>query len=134
MTDIRRVAELAGVSLGTVSNVLNRPHLVAEQTRRRVEQVIAETGFVPNGSARQLRAGHSPLIGLIVLDVSNPFFTEVARGVEDAANAAGSIVVLCNSDDSASKEQRYLQSLEEQRVLGILITPVSNETSVLRVR
>lgn len=135
MTDIRRVAELAGVSLGTVSNVLNRPHLVAAHTRLRVEQAIAETGFVRNGSARQLRAGHSPLIGLIVLDVSNPFFTEVARGVEDAANAAGSIVVLCNSDDSAAKEQRYLQSLEEQRVQGMLITPVSSsETSMQRVR
>ncbi len=135
MVDIRRVAELAGVSLGTVSNVLNRPHLVAEHTRLRVEQAIAETGFVRNGSARQLRAGHSPLIGLIVLDVSNPFFTEVARGVEDAANAAGSIVVLCNSDDSAAKEQRYLQSLEEQRVQGMLITPVSSsEASVQRVR
>lgn len=135
MVDIRRVAELAGVSLGTVSNVLNRPQMVAERTRRRVEQAIAETGFVRNGSARQLRAGRSPLIGLIVLDVSNPFFTEVARGVEDAANAAGSIVVLCNSDDSAAKEQRYLQSLEEQRVQGMLITPVgSGEASVQRVR
>jgi LacI family transcriptional regulator len=135
MVDIRRVAELAGVSLGTVSNVLNRPQMVSERTRRRVEQAIAETGFVRNASARQLRAGRSPLIGLIVLDVSNPFFTEVARGVEDAANAAGSIVVLCNSDDSATKEQRYLQSLEEQRVQGILITPVSSsEASVQRVR
>ena len=135
MTDIRRVAALAGVSLGTVSNVLNRPHLVSERTRRRVEQAIAETGFVRNGSARQLRAGHSPLIGLIVLDVSNPFFTEVARGVEDAANAADSIVVLCNSDDSAAKEQRYVQSLEEQRVQGMLITPVSSsEELVQRVR
>lgn len=135
MVDIRRVAELAGVSLGTVSNVLNRPQMVAERTRRRVEQAIAETGFVRNGSARQLRAGRSPLIGLIVLDVSNPFFTEVARGVEDAANAAGSIVVLCNSDDSAAKEQRYLESLEEQRVQGMLITPVgSGEASVQRVR
>lgn len=135
MTDMRRVAELAGVSLGTVSNVLNRPHLVAERTRLRVEQAIIETGFVRNGSARQLRAGHSPLIGLIVLDVSNPFFTEVARGVEDAANSAGSIVILCNSDDSMTKERQYLQSLEEQRVQGILITPVSNsETSVQHIR
>jgi LacI family transcriptional regulator len=135
MADIRRVAELASVSLGTVSNVLNHPHLVSEHTRRRVEQAIAETGFVRNGSARQLRAGHSPLIGLIVLDVSNPFFTEVARGVEDAANATGSIVILCNSDDSVTKEQHYLQSLEEQRVQGLLITPVSNsEASVQQLR
>jgi LacI family transcriptional regulator len=134
MADIRRVAELADVSLGTVSNVLNRPHLVSEQTRRKVEQAIAETGFVRNGSARQLRAGRSPLIGLMVLDVANPFFTEVARGVEDAANAAGFIVVLCNTDDSVIKEQRYLQTLEEQRVQGLLITPVSSETSVQRVR
>jgi LacI family transcriptional regulator len=112
MADIRRVAELASVSLGTVSNVLNRPHLVSEETCRKVEQAIAETGFVRNGSARQLRAGHSPPTGLMVLDVANPFFTEMARGVEDAANAAGSIVILCHSDDSVSKEQRYLQALQ----------------------
>lgn len=122
---IRDVAALAGVSLGTVSNVLNRPELVAEQTRARVQAAIKELGFIRNESARQLRAGRSRTIGLVVLDVANPFFTDVARGVEDAASEAGLAVILCNSDDQKAKESRYLELLEEHRVQGILITPVA---------
>src|SRR5450432_291485 len=123
MSSIREVAKLAGVSLGTVSNVLNRPEIVAEETRKRVLQAIEEIGFVRNGSARQLRAGRSQHIGLVVLDVTNPFFTEVARGVEDLANKAGYVVILCNSEDSVEKENHYLRMLEEQRTQGVLITP-----------
>ncbi len=122
---IRDVAAQAGVSVGTVSNVLNRPHLVAPATRVRVQEAIAALGFVRNESARQLRAGRSRTIGLLVLDVSNPFFTDVARGVEDAATAAGLAVILCNSDEKAERERRYLDLLEEHRVQGILITPVT---------
>lgn len=132
MVSIREVAERAGVSLGTVSNVLNRPEMVAERTRRRVQAAIDEIGFVRNESARQLRAGRSQSIGLVVLDVANPFFTEVARGVEDAANDAGYVVILCNSDDSLDKESRYLRVLEEQRVQGLLITPVQSDATYLQ--
>ncbi|HLI88096.1 MAG TPA: substrate-binding domain-containing protein [Ktedonobacteraceae bacterium] len=131
-SSIREVAKRAGVSLGTVSNVLNRPEVVAQETRRRVLQAIDEIGFVRNGSARQLRAGRSQHIGLVVLDVANPFFTEVARGVEDLANQAGYVVILCNSDDSVAKENHYLHVLEEQRTRGILITPVQNDASYLQ--
>jgi LacI family transcriptional regulator len=131
-SSIREVAKRAGVSLGTVSNVLNRPEIVAAETRRRVQAAIEEIGFVPNGSARQLRAGRSQHIGLVVLDVANPFFTDVARGVEDTANQAGYVVILCNSDDSAQKENNYLQVLEEQRTQGVLITPVQNDASYLQ--
>jgi LacI family transcriptional regulator len=132
MVSIREVAERAGVSLGTVSNVLNHPEVVAEATRLRVQEVIKELGFVRNGFAHHLRAGLSPHLGLVVLDVANPFFTEVARGVEDAAIRAGYVVILCNSDDSATKEERYLRILEEQRAAGILITPVQNEVGYLQ--
>ncbi|HET8842425.1 MAG TPA: substrate-binding domain-containing protein [Ktedonobacteraceae bacterium] len=132
MSSIREVAERAGVSLGTVSNVLNHPEIVAETTRQRVQSVIDELGFVRNGSAHQLRAGHSRHLGLVVLDVTNPFFTEVARGVEDAANEAGYVVILCNSDDSLEKENRYLRVLEEQRSAGILITPLQNDVGYLQ--
>lgn len=129
MTDmpvsIREVAARAGVSVGTVSNVLNRPEIVADQTRRRVQSAIAELGFIRNESARQLRAGRSRTIGLLVLDVANPFFTDLARGVEDEANESGLAVILCNSDDQPEKERRYLELLEEHRVQGILITPVA---------
>jgi LacI family transcriptional regulator len=122
---IREVAALAGVSVGTVSNVLNRPDVVAESTRSRVQAAIKTLGFIRNESARQLRAGRSRTIGLVVLDVANPFFTDVARGVEDEASDSGLAVILCNSDDKQLKESRYLELLEEHRVQGILITPVS---------
>ena len=122
---IREVAALAGVSVGTVSNVLNRPGVVAESTRSRVQAAIKSLGFIRNESARQLRAGRSRIIGLVVLDVANPFFTDVARGVEDEASESGLAVILCNSDDQQAKESGYLELLEEHRVQGILITPVS---------
>jgi LacI family transcriptional regulator, galactose operon repressor len=122
---IRDVAAHAGVSLGTVSNVLNRPDIVAEPTRSRVQAAIKQLGFIRNESARQLRAGRSRTIGLVVLDVANPFFTDVARGVEDEASASGLAVILCNTDDQQAKETHYLELLEEHRVQGILITPVS---------
>ncbi|HEX3779358.1 MAG TPA: substrate-binding domain-containing protein [Pseudonocardiaceae bacterium] len=120
---IREVALLAGVSVGTVSNVLNRPDVVATVTRERVLAAINELGFVRNESARQLRSGTARAIGLVVLDVSNPFFTDVARGVEEAATEAGHAVILCNTDESVQKEARHLELLAEQRVHGVLITP-----------
>jgi LacI family transcriptional regulator len=122
---IRDVAGLAGVSVGTVSNVLNRPEMVSPTTRERVLAAIGELGFVRNESARHLRAGRSRTIGLVVLDIANPFFTDVARGVEDVANPAGLAVILCNSDDRAEKESAHLDVLAEQRVQGVLITPTA---------
>jgi LacI family transcriptional regulator len=121
---IRDVAAHAGVSVGTVSNVMNRPDIVAASTRDRVNASIKALGFVRNESARQLRAGRSRMIGLIVLDVANPFFTDVARGVEDEVSKSGLAVILCNSDDQLPRENGYLDLLEENRVQGILITPV----------
>ena len=125
------VAARAGVSLGTVSNVLNRPDRVAPATRARVEQAIRELGFVRNEAARQLRAGRSRTIGLVVLDVGNPFFTDLAAGVETTANKAGLSVVLCNSADDGDREQHYLSLLQEQRAFGILITPVGSQTPAI---
>jgi LacI family transcriptional regulator len=128
---IREVAAQAGVSVATVSNVLNRPDIVASTTRDRVSAAIAELGFVRNESARHLRAGRSRTIGLVVLDVANPFFTDLARGVEDEASRAGLAVILCNSDDAERKEKRYLELLEEHRVAGVLITPVAGVSAQL---
>jgi LacI family transcriptional regulator len=117
------VAAAAGVSVGTVSNVLNHPERVATATKQRVLTAADELGFVRNESARLLRAGRSRVIGLVVLDVANPFFTDVARGAEEEASRRGYSMMLCNSDDSRDKEQRYVELLEEQRVHGVLITP-----------
>ena len=120
---LRDVAKAAKVSVGTVSNVLNRPEVVAPETLARVQGTIKDLGFVPNGFARHLRSGNSRTLGLIVPDVANPFFTEVARGVEDAASKRDYAVFLCNSDESATKEDRYINILIEQQVRGVLITP-----------
>jgi LacI family transcriptional regulator len=120
------VAARAGVSVGTVSNVLNRPERVSPATRGRVQRAIDELGFVRNEAARQLRAGRSRTIGLVVLDVGNPFFTDLAAGAESVAVDAGLSVVLCNSHDDTAREQHYLSMLSEQRAFGILITPVGD--------
>src|SRR6266567_2422269 len=121
------VAGRAGVSIGTVSNVLNHPERVAPATRDRVLKAIAELGFVRNEAARQLRAGRSRTIGLVVLDVGNPFFTDLAKGVETTAGKSGLSVVLCNSNDDRAREQHYLSLLQEQRAFGVLITPVGQD-------
>jgi len=123
-TSIKEVARQAGVSLGTVSNVLNRPEVVSEQTRGRVLEAIRELGYVRNDSARQLRAGRSRTVAIVVLDVANPFFTDVVRGAEEAIEATGAMAVVCNSGEDAARERRHLDLLEEQRVQGVLITPV----------
>lgn len=119
---IKDVAARAGVSLGTVSNVLNRPAAVRPTTRAKVEAAISELGFVPNGSARQLAAGRSRTIAYLVLDTSNPFFNDVARGIEEVARTNGLTLFLCNSDQDAQREDEYLEQLAQLRVRGVLIT------------
>lgn len=128
---VKDVAQTAGVSLGTVSNVLNRPDKVRPNTRERVERVMRELGFVRNESARQLKAGRSSTIGYIMLDATNPFFTDVAAGMETAAEGAGLSLFLCNSDQRPERERSYLGRLEQQRVQGILITPVDPESRLI---
>ena len=123
---VKDVAARAGVSVGTVSNVLNRPDKVSPDTVKRVQAAIDALGFVRNDAARQLRAGHSRSIGLVVLDVGNPFFTDVARGAERRAAENDLSILLGNSDDDASREARYLDLFEQQRVHGVLITPVDD--------
>jgi LacI family transcriptional regulator len=123
VASIRDVAKAAGVSLGTVSNAINRPEVLAPLTLRKVQKVIEDMGFVPNASARNLRAGRNRVIGLVVPDISNPFFTALAMGVNDAAFAAKYVVILCNTDESTDKESQYLEVLSAQNVEGILITP-----------
>ncbi|WP_457190530.1 LacI family DNA-binding transcriptional regulator [Nocardioides sp. P5_E3] len=128
MTD---VAALAGVSVGTVSNVLNRPHQVSAANVTRVHDAMAQLGFVRNETARQLRAGRSRTLGYVMLDATNPFFTDVARGIEDAAEQKHLSLFLCNSSNRADREAAHLAHLREQRVAGILITPVDPASSFL---
>jgi LacI family transcriptional regulator len=124
-TSMKDVATLAGVSLGTVSNVVNSPELVSSSTRERVELAIAKLGWVPNESARQLRAGRSRVISMVVMDIGNPFFTDVLRGVEDWVQGRGYHVQASNSAALAERESEQLRVLEQQRVGGVLWAPVS---------
>ena len=128
---IKDVAASAGVSTGTVSNVLNHPELVADVTRRRVEEAIAALGFVRNESGRQLRAGLSRTIAYVVLNASNPFFADVARGVEDVVRAHGLALFICNSDGDAAREAEYVELLLHHRVRGVLVSPVGDETPTI---
>lgn len=123
---IRDVAERAGVSVGTVSNVLNKPDRVSEAVATRVHDAIRELGYVRNDAARQLRAGRSSSVGLVVLDARNPFFTDVARGAEDAAAEHGVAVLLGDSDEKPEREAAYLDLFEEQRVRGVLVSPLGD--------
>jgi LacI family transcriptional regulator len=128
---VKDVAAAAGVSLGTVSNVLNRPDRVSTATRERVEKAMAELGFVRNESARQLRAGRSRTLAYVMLDASNPFFADVAEGIELAAETHGLTLFLCNSAGRGARERSYLNHLEQQRVQGILVTPVDPDSPEL---
>jgi len=128
MVTIRDVADAAHTSVGTVSNVLNRPNVVAPETLRRVQKAISDLGFVRHAGAALMRGGRAHTIGLVVLDIANPFFTELARGAEAAAREQDNLVILCNSDEDPGQEQRYFEALEEQRVLGVLVSPVDERS------
>ncbi len=120
---IRDVAKVAGVSTGTVSNVLNRPDIVAAGTRQRVLDAVDTTGFIRNTQAYQLRGGRSHTVGVVVLDVSNPFFTEMFRGAESRLQSEGYVLMLASTDDSIERESSFVRAMEEHRVEGVLITP-----------
>lgn len=130
---IKDVARVAGVSVGTVSNVLNRPDFVSETTRQRVLDAMTELGFVRNATARQLRAGHSLTVGVVVLDLANPFYTGIVRGIEDRLAEDNHLLMLCSSDENVDRETRYIRQFAEQGVRGILITPFGNTAERLKV-
>jgi LacI family transcriptional regulator len=133
--NIRDVAARAGVSVGTVSNVLNRPEKVNVAAVRKVQAAIAELGFIRNDAARQLRAGRSRSIGLVVLDSGNPFFAELARGAQARAADAGLAVLLGSTDGDAGREDAYIDLFEEQRVTGVLVSPQGEDSArIARLR
>ncbi|MBI5031720.1 MAG: LacI family DNA-binding transcriptional regulator [Chloroflexi bacterium] len=121
------VAKKAGVSVATVSRVLNDSPLVSPQVRERVLSAVKELNYQPNRTAQRLRAGRSHVIGLIISDIQNPFFTSVVRGIEDVAYKYSYSVVLCNSDEDVEKEQLYIGVLSSERVAGVIIVPTGND-------
>jgi LacI family transcriptional regulator len=128
---INDVAKRANVSPVTVSRVLNAAPNVNAATRARVSQAIAELGYVPNVVARSLRSRRTRSIALILPDITNPFWPTVARGVEDAAQRSGYTVLLCNSDENADKQARYLEVVISQQVDGVIIAPADSDAANL---
>jgi LacI family transcriptional regulator len=118
---ISDVAREAGVSLMTVSRVANGKGEISPATRQRVLEVIERLGYRPSGIARSLATQRTGTLGLVVPDMANPFFSDVARGAEDRARAAGYNVFVCNTDESPQREVAALDSLEEKRVDGIVL-------------
>jgi LacI family transcriptional regulator len=135
MANIKDVAKLAGVSPITVSRYINNSGYCSQETRTRVEAAITELGYVPNRLASGLRSKRSNTLALVLTDITNPFFTTIARGVEDTASQAGYTVIFCNTDESVSKEQMYVQMILEKRVDGILLVPaLSGQDSVSLIK
>ncbi|RPJ54156.1 MAG: LacI family transcriptional regulator [Acidobacteria bacterium] len=123
MATVQDVAKKAGVAPITVSRVVNNSGYVSKETRERVEAAVTELGYVPNTLARSLRSKRTHTLALVLSDITNPFFTLLARGVEDAASDAGFTVVFCNTDESEKEERRYLELLLQKKVDGILLVP-----------
>ncbi|MGM7698095.1 LacI family DNA-binding transcriptional regulator [Microbacterium sp. A84] len=129
---IRDVAQRAGVSVGTVSNVLNRPEEVSADSVQRVSLAIEQLGYVRNDAARKLRAGISTTVGFVVLDGQNPFYNDVVRGAEDEATSHGIAILYGNTDEDPSREKVYLDLFQEQQVRGLLIAPYGDVMTRLR--
>ncbi len=122
---IQKVAAAAGVSVATVSRALNNPEVVSPPTREQVLHAVRALGYRPNRAARSLRMRAASVIGLIISDITNPFFTNLVRGVEDVAQRAGYSVVLANSDEDLAKEATYLEVAAAERMAGIVLSPAS---------
>ena len=120
---IRDVAEHAGVSISTVSNALNRPHMVSDVLVQRVRSAADQLGYVPLQAAQQLRAGRSGLLGMTVINIANPFFADMVAGAEDAASRAGLRVLVGNASDDVAKERDHLELFERVHVEGALVSP-----------
>ena len=133
MSTISDVAKLAGVSAMTVSRVINNSGYIGGETRSRVEAAIAELGYVPNALGRQLRSKQTKMLALVLSDIMNPFFTTIARGVEDVAGAQGFSVMFCNTDESETDEAAYLLMLIQRQVDGVLLVPASSSGKSLRM-
>ena len=125
MASLQEVAARAKVSIATVSRVLNKSDKVVPETSAIVEQALRDLGYRPSRVARRLRMnnGRAHLVGLIIPDIQNPFYAEIARGVEDAAYAAKYALLLCNSDENPDKERFYLDVMRDESVDGIVLPP-----------
>lgn len=133
MPTIRDVAKRAGVATMTVSRVINNSGYVSDATRSKVEAAIDELGYVPNMLGPSLRFNQTNTLALVLTDITNPFWTTLARGVEDAAQEKGYSVILCNTDESLEKQDQYLTMLLKRRIDGILFVPAGDKAEPVRL-
>ncbi|MDI6003598.1 LacI family transcriptional regulator [Cobetia marina] len=132
MIRLKDVAARAGVSVTTVSHVVNATRPVARDTEARVREAIAALGYRPDSVARALKSNRSRTLGMIVTSAHNPFFAEVIRGVEDRCYQAGYSLILCNSDDIDAKQLSYLETLRDRRIDGLVVMTAENGEGFLQ--
>lgn len=133
MATIQDVAKRAKVSIATVSRVLNGTAYVNEEVTARVREAVKELQYQPSRAARALRANRATIIGLLISDIQNPFFTTLIRGVEDVAQHNGYSIILCNSDENPRKQRQYIEVLCAERVAGAIVVPTSEQSRELRL-
>lgn len=127
MATIKDVAALAGISYTTVSHVVNKTRPVSQEVRLKVEAAIKSLDYVPSAVARSLKAKTTATIGLLVPNSLNPYFAELARGIEDYCERNGYCVILCNSDDNPDKQRSYLRVLLEKRIDGLIVASAGGD-------
>lgn len=127
MATIKDVAAMAGVSFTTVSHVVNNTRPVSADVRAKVERAIAQLNYVPSAVARSLKARSTATIGLVVPNSTNPYFAELARGIEDGCARQGFCMFFCNSDDDPAKQRNYLRILQEKRIDGLIIASAGDD-------
>jgi LacI family transcriptional regulator len=132
MTTIRDVAKRAGVAPITASRALNDSGYVSLDTRARVRRAAAELNYVPNMLANSLRSNRTQTLALILSDIANPFWTTVARGIEDEASRCDFTVIYCNTDAGEEKQAQYISMLLRRRVDGVLLVPASSSAESVR--
>ncbi|MEJ2768193.1 LacI family DNA-binding transcriptional regulator [Mycetohabitans sp. B46] len=132
MATIKDVAALAGVSFTTVSHVVNNSRPVSAGVRAKVEHAIKQLDYVPSAVARSLKARSTTTIGLVIPSGTNPYFAELARGIEDCCERTGYCVFLCNSDDNPTKQCNYLRVLQEKRIDGLIVASTGAHSVLAR--
>jgi len=126
---IKEIAKLAEVSTATVSKILNKKDKnISDSTRQRVLDIVKEQNYIPNTIARSLVTRQTKTIGLVIPDIANPFFPELARGAEDRASECGYNIIFCNTDDNLEKEEKYINMLQEKMIDGIIFTQSAKRT------
>ncbi|MGK5508603.1 LacI family DNA-binding transcriptional regulator [Brevibacillus formosus] len=132
--NIKTVAEYAGVSIATVSNVVHGKKIVKASTREKVLKAIHDLNYTPNAIAQSLKARKTNTIGVVISDISNPFFSTIIRGIEDASKESGYNVILCNTDEDYIKENEYLEVLKRKQIDGIILSATGRNENLKKLK